>query len=632
MSNKRLHNATDRIPLTHNNQVVDVYSAADLPAEIIAPDGVLRRPLAVGTTYRIHKDFICPRLLFPRITTQVAFEATELAGLRADVNILVDGDTTPHFWGRDNSAVVFRNTSLVDIGNNGAGRSTTLFDLVGGAPTANFAVLFSGFFNAASMGTITDMPLFIDGWVVSGLERGLTFRSNSSDIFHTVGTLQFVNPVIPMKKPALSFNGPIDTLSLNGGNIRLLSNDSYLHIDSAATGTFDVIGISYGGTTKGNFFRPDVSESLTAMAAANKSITGFFNSGGNPPITSVTVGTFGSNFTHDGILEFHVNDSVFHANFANSSYNGFHVITAIVSPTVYQISTIIFISDDGGDVTLDETGVNATNHKLTVGQTILIANSTIGVYNGIKTVKRVSPDEQTFFLDQTFEGTNTADVVITKVTTSNDHPMTVGETQTISGTTSYNGTTRILFVDDNTFDIPVEFVANDATGTVISSSKTEKSVGINSRANGAQADSDRIAEGSANSNTTLTTVTDGAYAVITLTGFTADASTERFTLTTAANAIWTYDDPKPFSGRVVAAISGTKTGSTANYRFAISINGATPVFAAATFAPMEVKTNKVQTVLSLPVTLIQNDTVQVMVAGDSTGDDITITDISISIR
>ena len=82
----------------------------------------------------------------------------------------------------------------------------------------------------------------------------------------------------------------------------------------------------------------------------------------------------------------------------------------------------------------------------------------------------------------------------------------------------------------------------------------------------------------------------------------------------------------------MAAISGLKSGSTEDYRFTLSINGAIPVFASAAYIPMGVKTSKVQITLALPVTLLQGDTVQVMIAGDGSGDDITITDMSILIK
>jgi hypothetical protein len=49
--------------------------------------------------------------------------------------------------------------------------------------------------------------------------------------------------------------------------------------------------------------------------------------------------------------------------------------------------------------------------------------------------------------------------------TSAAHKRLSGDTVTIAGTTSYNGTFTITNITTNTFDIPTAFVANDATGT-----------------------------------------------------------------------------------------------------------------------------------------------------------------------
>lgn len=51
--------------------------------------------------------------------------------------------------------------------------------------------------------------------------------------------------------------------------------------------------------------------------------------------------------------------------------------------------------------------------------------------------------------------------------TSAAHTINNGDTVTISGTSSYNGTFAVSSVTANTFDIPVTFVADDATGTWI---------------------------------------------------------------------------------------------------------------------------------------------------------------------
>jgi len=91
-------------------------------------------------------------------------------------------------------------------------------------------------------------------------------------------------------------------------------------------------------------------------------------------------------------------------------------------------------------------------------------------------------------------------------------------------------------------------------------------------------DSKTLAEGTSNDNATLTTVSDGVYSAITLTNFIANGSTERFTLTDPSIGLWTYTGIPAFSGTFLAPISGLKSGATANYRFAISINGNAPTF------------------------------------------------------
>ena len=201
----------------------------------------------------------------------------------------------------------------------------------------------------------------------------------------------------------------------------------------------------------------------------------------------------------------------------------------------------------------------------------------------------------------------------------------------ILNTSDNDGGGLTFNVAANTFEINGTFVST-STGDWNTNSLTQKDTRVFFNGNSGLINSQSVAIGTANANATLTSVTDGAYTNITLTGFVADVTTERFKLTTAANGIWTYIDSKPLSGIVHATISGLKSGATANYRFAVSVNGATPVFASAVYVPMEVKTSKVQVTLALPASLVQGDTVQIMQAGDATSDNITITDISMLIK
>lgn len=165
-------------------------------------------------------------------------------------------------------------------------------------------------------------------------------------------------------------------------------------------------------------------------------------------------------------------------------------------------------------------------------------------------------------------------------------------------------------------------------GFFAAGSLTEDSPKVDVMVSPPQPDSQNIAFGTVNGNTGLTAVTDGVYTAINTTGLVSQSLTSRYTLTTPATGLWTYNGLTPIKPVTAIAIHAKKTGSTANYRFAISINGAVPVFATAFYQPMEVKTTKVHTPIIIPVSITTTDTIQVMIAGDGTGDDITITDVS----
>ncbi len=107
---------------------------------------------------------------------------------------------------------------------------------------------------------------------------------------------------------------------------------------------------------------------------------------------------------------------------------------------------------------------------------------------------------------------------------------------------------------------------------------------------------------------------------------------EQWSLTDAAEGILTYDGDIEFAGMLAATISALKTTSIKNYRFAVSINGAIPVFASARYMPMEVKTTKVSIPMIDHVDLFSGDTFQIMVAGDGHSDNITITDAAIHLE
>ena len=565
-------NTHDRVPLLKRpDKNVDVFSAADLPAAVTAPDGVSRVPLALNTRYHLHSTFVWPRCSWPvAVTPNVSFETTDIVGVGGQKEIQIDGDDTPHFWGREVGLVQFLDISLVDVGNSGAGRSTRLFDFVGGGGNGlSFLVLdLVSIRSFKRLGDMVDMGLQISAVFQSDNEGGLVTRVNpSATAAHTYffGNLYFIQKGNATIKPQIVFQGVVPSSTFSNGNLNQAAGDAAVMVDNVFSGKLDMVGNSYGGVASGDFFRSDVSQSLASMANADTAISAFADSAVNPGVdTSVSV---------------------------------------------------------------------VPGHGLTRGQTIRIGDAG-APYDGLHTIVRVAADEASFDINVAFTSTSTGNVKLTRVTTTAANPIVNNERITISGTTSYNGTFKTVFqVGNNAFDIPVAFVADDATGTVVSTGQTEKTVGIDCTANGAQADSMALGFGQMNANSTATVIAStSTYQALDCSGLADDAVSQRFTLTNTTNGIYTYNGNKPISARIGAEINVTKSGVTASYRFATSVNGAVPDFASASYAPIEVPNEKVGTTLGKFVALTNGDTIQIMVAGDGHSDDLTITDFCIQIE
>ena len=94
----------------------------------------------------------------------------------------------------------------------------------------------------------------------------------------------------------------------------------------------------------------------------------------------------------------------------------------------------------------------------------------------------------------------------------------------------------------------------------------------------------------------------------------------------------TYTGDMPFSGQMIASFHTEATGLTeAVYRFAISINQATPVFATAPYALLSIKDVGDGVVVLSPVELVQGDDVRIMIAGDGFSDNLVVAEGSILI-
>ena len=127
-----------------------------------------------------------------------------------------------------------------------------------------------------------------------------------------------------------------------------------------------------------------------------------------------------------------------------------------------------------------------------------------------------------------------------------------------------------------------------------------------------------------NGNSSTSSVADGSYGPLTLTGVSAGVDTERFSLTNAATLEFTYIGLPTFNGTIRYHFHTNLGGLTeADYRFALNVNGSEPTFDAENgYMPLSLKSVGDLVVLELPVTLTTGQTVRPAIAGDNTDKDL----------
>lgn len=162
--------------------------------------------------------------------------------------------------------------------------------------------------------------------------------------------------------------------------------------------------------------------------------------------------------------------------------------------------------------------------------------------------------------------------------TSAAHGLSENQNVVIEGTTNYNGTFRIFNVTAGTYDIPVAFVADDATGTWYS----------------------RPISGSSN---------------------------ERFKITNLVTGELTYVGNEPFNGNLIYTVSAFKSGSTETYLFSGAVNGV--VEQGAPFQERDITTALGVLPVTVPVQLVYGDTVKPQIASVTTTNSVIIQGITI---
>jgi len=215
-----------------------------------------------------------------------------------------------------------------------------------------------------------------------------------------------------------------------------------------------------------------------------------------------------------------------------------------------------------------------------------------------------------------------------------EHGLSTAQTLLIENSINYNQGAKIYGVTTDNFRINAVFVVEIPGPTVQwnTGSLVETDKRVDLRLSGDQKPSMNIAFGVVNGNVTATVIAVAdTHQALNVTGFTSNGATELWTLINAINGIFRYDGANPFVGRLTAVITITKSGSTEEYKFSTSLNGAIPVFATADHVDIEVKTTKVSGTLIDTLDINPGDTLQIMTGGLGTSDNVTVTDFQFEI-
>lgn len=123
---------------------------------------------------------------------------------------------------------------------------------------------------------------------------------------------------------------------------------------------------------------------------------------------------------------------------------------------------------------------------------------------------------------------------------------------------------------------------------------------------------------------TMTSIIDGTYIPLELSGVVAGTNIERFIVSDAAAAQLEFIDDDGFDGTAVLSVNvEPQNAQDADYRIALSINGEVPDFDTASYMPMKFKGTELSIDFQFGMSIESGDTVQFMVAGDGTENNLT---------
>jgi len=637
-------NAVTRTQLVKNpNLVFDIFNANDLlkaaglTAQITAPDGVLRTPLVLNGLYYIHEFFVWPKILYPETITTNTINTVSLIGARPGVAMQVDGanDDIPIFWGRNMNAVHFEKLTIFDVGNSGAGHSAYLFDFVGGAQAAGLTTVEFQIIQVSRIGEIVDMieNILPNTDFVSN-RRGLISDTTPFSLIsspHKVIAPRCINSFNKVSSgPCFGYTGPQTTITIPSGNVDLAAADEYLRIDESATGTFDILGTSYNGV--GELFSTGANTANILYANADLVINSFSDSTVNPGVdTTVNLAV---------ITKFRKGQLILIAD--EAAYNGERQIVRVAADQLSFDINVVFST--AGAATLKQTLVTANDNDVMQNESITIAGTV--AYNGQHQVNLLADDN--YEIPFAFV---TAEVVGTTTSTPNNE-RSVGVNASLNGDAvnsrriafgNMNGNTAVTTITavDTYTDLNLVSFINDS---IVSSRFT-----LTNAVTGEYTYTDPrpITANIRGLIWLLKTGSTESYRIACKKNGVAPVFTESITSVTDSSGVarFNFTAPPTLTVGSKIVIKGYTTNTAYNGEFIIDTVGAgffevnSIAFGTGeaggefedSYSPVEVKTAIEGTSYNGFIDIVQNDTLQLTIAGEGNTDNPTITDFKLEI-
>ena len=526
------------------SEIHEIYAVTDFPTAV---GGVIT--LTDGL-YCILESFSMSDRFLVAGTDNVAFHFPHSRG-----TTLTYTGTDPFFTSTSTGRIAIVDSNILLSGN-----SVQVFDITNSHFTYDTGlVVFSG--SSTSIGTVTDgQEVLIKNLTMIGFQDGITFTD--------VATL-FINELFMQSDHAGtgSFCNIIGSLVLFGTAETMVavlsSGESIFYIDPAVKTNINITDVI--NTNGGSFFQASSKSGVIASIAdlnqSAVSVTAVADAGGG-------VARF-SSATH-GLA---VGETVIHTTFADSAYNGTHVITAVAAST-YDIGTITY--------TATGTGLYAAN---------------------------------------TVEVTDVA------------HGLVNGDTVMIDGTIDYDDGFTVFNKGTDTFEITAVFVATE-TGTWSNASQTQQTKYVTTFRNGPQKDSVAHGEGAVGGNVTATTVSlvDTFYDLnLGASGLASSADIELWTITNATTGEMRYDGLTPINLHFNGIIAASSSGGTDRYNFRLLKNGSPLPSPDNVDIPVEIKAAVISSSVLWTSAVATGDLFRIQVENASSDRDITIDTLKIQI-